>query len=448
MTAIIHWFRRDLRLADNAALHAACRASREVIPVFIFDPAVLKTPDMGAPRVAFLLECLHSLQKNIEAAGGRLILREGDPWDVLRRIGEETGAKTLYFNRDYEPRSRERDARVESQAQALGWKVVSFQDDVIHEGGEILKSDGKPYVVFTPYAKVWRSRPKPELLPIVKFTSVPKARIESLPIPTLAKLGFTLDATIPSGGEKEGRKLLKQFAAGPLLAYRSVRDFPAMEGVSRLSPHLAFGTVSPRTVLDAVEKARAAQSAHGEEIDTFVGEIIWREFYRQVLWHYPHAATGCFRPQYDSLAWENNEKYFAAWCAGRTGFPIVDAAMRQLNQTGWMHNRLRMIVAMFLTKDLLVSWQWGERYFMQKLVDADLASNNGGWQWSAGTGTDAAPYFRIFNPNSQAAKFDPEGKFIARFVPEADSISYMAPIVDHAQQRMKALELYRRGRVG
>lgn len=269
-----------------------------------------------------------------------------------------------------------------------------------------------------------------------------------MPVPTLASLGFTLEAAIPAGGEKEGRKLLTQFTAGPLCAYRSQRDFPAMEGVSRLSPHLAFGTVSSRTVLAAVEKTRRANSTHSAEIDTFAGEIIWREFYRQVLWHYPHAATGCFRPEYDKLAWENNETYFAAWCAGRTGFPIVDAAMRQLNQTGWMHNRLRMIVAMFLTKDLLVNWQWGERYFMQKLVDADLASNNGGWQWSAGTGTDAAPYFRIFNPNSQAAKFDPEGKFIARFVPEADSLAYAAPIVDHAQQRVKALELYRRGRMG
>ncbi len=403
---------------------------------------------MGAPRVAFLLECLQSLRKNIEAAGGRLILREGDPWAVLRKLGQETGATTLYFNRDCEPRARERDALVEKQARASGWEVRSFKDDVIHEGDEILKADGKPYVVFTPYAKVWRSRPRSEPWPVVKFSSIPDIRIESQTVPTLTGLGFTLEADVPAGGEREGRRLLKQFAEGPLFTYRTRRDFPAMEGSSRLSPHLALGTVSPRTVLAAVDRARLTHPSQSAEIDVFVGEIIWREFYRQVLWHYPHAAAGCFRPQYDALAWENKDKHFAAWCAGRTGFPIVDAAMRQLNQTGWMHNRLRMIVAMFLTKDLLVNWQWGERYFMQKLVDADQASNNGGWQWSAGTGTDAAPYFRIFNPNSQAAKFDPEGKFIARFVPEADSLSYMAPIVDHAQQRVKALELYRRGRVG
>lgn len=446
MTAIIHWFRRDLRLSDNAALHAACRASREVIPVFIFDPAVLRAPEMGAPRLAFLLECLESLRKNIEAAGGRLILREGETWEVLRSVSEKSGAKALYFNRDYEPRARERDARAEAQAKALGWDVRSFKDDVIQEGDEILKADGKPYVVFTPYAKVWRTRPIAAPLGTVKFASAPSSKIESMPMPSLAKLGFTLDATIPAGGEKEGCGVLKKFVESGLFAYRSQRDFPAIEGVSKLSPHLAFGTVSPRTVLAAVDKARTAHPQHDSEMDTFVSEIIWREFYRQVLWHYPHVATGCFRPQYDALKWENNEKYFAAWCAGRTGFPIVDAAMRQLNQTGWMHNRLRMIVAMFLTKDLLVSWQWGERYFMQKLVDADLASNNGGWQWSAGTGTDAAPYFRIFNPNSQAAKFDPEGKFITRYLPEADSLSYVAPIVDHATQRVKALEMYRRGR--
>lgn len=443
--SIIHWFRRDLRLADNAALHTASATGRTVIPLFIVDPEWIRQSGFGAPRMAFLLESLESLRRNLEAAGSRLIIREGEPWEVLRRVAEETGARSLYFNRDYEPTARQRDAEIQRLAQAAGWEINSFKDDVVQEPDEVLKADGKPYVVFTPYSKAWRERVRMKPLGVAKFKASVSEKVKSDPIPTLTSLGFSLTATIPSGGEKTGRDLLRQFVAGPLLTYRSQRDFPAVDGVSRLSPHLAAGTLSIRTVLTKVEDTRMAHPEKRDEIDTFITELIWRDFYRQVLWHFPHAVTGCFRPQYDALRWENDEKLFAAWCEGRTGFPIVDAAMRQLNQTGWMHNRLRMIVAMFLTKDLLISWQWGERYFMEKLVDADLASNNGGWQWSAGTGTDAAPYFRIFNPNSQAAKFDPEGQFIARYVPEVDSLSYPAPIVDHARQRVRALAMYRDG---
>lgn len=444
MTTVIHWFRRDLRLADNLSLHAARQTKALVVPVYIFDPAIFKQPDLGAPRVAFLLECVESLRKNIEAAGGRLIVRRGDAWEQLRQIGVATGARTLYFNRDGEPATRQRDLEIEKMALAAGWEVKTFQDDVIHDGTEVLKADGKPYVVFTPYAKVWQRLPKPQPVPAVRFSEAVPLKITSEPLPTLAALGFTLTAEISRGGEKAGRELLKEFVARRIDGYQSNRDFPAIDGTSRLSPHLAVGTISARTVWTAAESARqVAKPAARGEIETFQKEIIWREFYRQVLGHFPHAATGCFRRDYDAVKWENNERYFAAWCAGKTGYPIVDAAMRQLNATGWMHNRLRMIVAMFLTKDLLINWQWGERYFMHKLVDADLASNNGGWQWSAGTGTDAAPYFRIFNPNSQAAKFDPEGRFIARYVPEADDLSYGAPIVDHAAQRIKALAMYK-----
>jgi deoxyribodipyrimidine photo-lyase len=257
-------------------------------------------------------------------------------------------------------------------------------------------------------------------------------------------LGFTTELALPPAGETAALEKLESFTQGPALHYRDHRDFPALAGTSGLSPHIRMGAVSPRTVIAAVARVAKRHPGSSAQTDTFIGELIWRDFYRQILWHYPHAATGAFQQQYAHLKWDNNEKLFQAWCEGRTGYPIVDAGMRQLNTTGWMHNRVRMIVAAFLTKDLLMSWQWGERYFMQKLLDADLANNNGGWQWSASTGTDAQPYFRIFNPLSQAKKFDPEGKYIHRYVPEIDLLNYPMPIVDHATQRLKALALFKR----
>jgi deoxyribodipyrimidine photo-lyase len=441
----IHWFRRDLRLADNTALHAAAAACDIIWPVFVFDPAILRAPDIGAARVAFLLECLASLEKTLAAAGGRLILRHGNPAEELPRLARETGAATVFWNRDYEPCARQCDVAVEKSLAAAGIAVETRKDSVLHEGHEVLKENGGSYAIFTPYSRVWRALPKPEVLPAVKFKPATGPVPRSEPLPTAAKLGFSPGITLPPAGERAARDLLKRFIAGPVTRYRSRRDFPGLDGTSRLSPHLCCGTLSPRTVYAAAIRARREHPSAAAEIDTFVSELVWREFYRQILWHHPHAATAAFKPECRNLRWENNEKYFAAWCEGRTGYPIVDAAMRQLNTTGWMHNRLRMITAMFLTKDLLVSWQWGEHYFMRKLLDGDLAANNGGWQWSASTGTDAAPYFRIFNPNSQAAKFDPEGKFIARHVPEAEMPGrYPAPIVRHAEQRVKALALFKK----
>ena len=445
MKIALHWFRCDLRLCDNTALRAASTQADVVIPLFIFDPEILRAPDCGAPTVAFMLGCLASLEKNIAAAGGKLIFRHGK---VEREMGEvirETGAQALYFNRDYEPYARKRDAAVEKLARGLGLAVHTYKDGVLHEPDEVLKADGKPYGMFTPYSHVWRSRSKSAVLPQVKFRRPSGGKEpKSLPLPTLKELGFATDVTLPAAGEKAGRERLKQFMAGSVLHYASQRDFPAQDGTSRLSAHLRMGTLSPRTVLAAAEKAASDHPAARTQVGTFVSELIWRDFYRQILWHYPQVANSCYKPQYNDLQWENNEKIFAAWCQGRTGFPIVDAGMRQLNTTGWMHNRVRMIVSSFLTKDLLVSWQWGERYFMQKLIDADLASNNGGWQWSASTGTDAQPYFRIFNPTAQAQRFDPEGRYIRQYVPEADTLAYPAPIVDHARQRVKALALFKR----
>jgi len=444
MKIAIHWFRCDLRLSDNVALHAAMEASKVVVPIFIFDPKILKAPEASAHQVAFMLECLRSLEKNIEVAGGKLIFRHGPVLEEMRAVFKETGAHALYFNRDYEPYARERDGAVEKLARSLGMEIHSHKDSVIHEAHEVLKADGSPYGVFTPYSRAWRAVGKLRVVPAVKFSRPTRWKDPTgLPLPTAEELGFSCGITLPPAGERAARDRLRKFAATDLLTYAKGRDFPACDATSRLSPHLRLGTLSPRTMLAAAEKAGSDHPAAKASAEIFINELIWRDFYRQILWHHPHVATGCYRPQYDKLQWENNERLFAAWCEGRTGYPLVDAGMRQLNTTGWMHNRVRMVVATFLTKDLLISWQWGERYFMQKLIDADLASNNGGWQWSAGTGTDAQPWFRIFNPSSQAQKFDPEGHYIRQFVPEADTLGYPPPVVDHARQRVKTLAFYR-----
>ncbi len=445
MKIAIHWFRCDLRLSDNTALSAATKNADGVIPIFIFDPVILKALDTGAPIVAFMLECLSSLQKNIEAAGGKLIFRQGKIEEEMADVLRETKATALFYNRDYEPYARNRDAAVEKMARDMGVEVQSYKDGVIHEPQEILKDDGEPYRVFTPYSNNWLTRTRSPVLAAVKFAR-PAGMKEprSLPLPGLKELGFSTTITLPPGGEKAGRDRLKQFASDDLLHYAHQRDRPALDATSRLSPHLRMGTLSPRTVIAATEASAVQHPPAKKNIDTYIKELVWRDFYRQILWHYPHVAESCFKQEYNSLKWENNERLFTAWCEGRTGYPIIDAGMRQLNTTGWMHNRVRMIVAMFLTKDLLVTWQWGERYFMQKLIDADLASNNGGWQWSSSTGTDAQPYFRIFNPTSQAAKFDPEGRYIRQFVPEADTLAYPRPIVDHGLQRVKALALFKK----
>jgi deoxyribodipyrimidine photo-lyase len=441
----IHWFRADLRLGDNTALHAACREAELVVPVFIFDPLILKAPDTGAPIVGFMLECLRALEQDVQAAGGKLIFRHGPPEREMESLLRETKATALYFNRDYEPMARRRDEVVTQLAQSLGVEVRGFEDGVLHEPNAILKDNGTPYKVFTPYSKVWRRKARAAVLAKAAFPK--RARFEhpkGLALPTAKELGFKVEIPLPPAGEQNALKRLHQFCARDLLHYADVRDIPSLGATSRLSPHIRIGTISSRTVVAAAEKVAAKHEASRRHVDVFTGELIWRDFYRQILWHFPHVATGCFRPQYDALKWENNDRQFKAWCEGRTGFPLVDAGMRQLNQTGWMHNRVRMIVAMFLTKDLLISWQWGECYFMQKLLDADLANNNGGWQWSAGTGTDAQPWFRIFNPTAQAAKFDPEGKYIHHFVPEVDTRDYPAPIVDHAEQRLKTLAMFKR----
>jgi deoxyribodipyrimidine photo-lyase len=392
-----------------------------------------------------MLECLPALEKDVELAGGKLIFRQGPPGREMESLLRETRASALFFNRDYEPMARKRDVAVTKLAQSLGVEVRSFKDGILHEPHKILKEDGTPYKVFTPYSNAWRRKARAGVLPKASFPQAAAYKYpKGMALPTAQKLGFKVENPLPPAGEQSGLDLLRQFRAGGLLDYAGLRDFPARDATSHLSPHIRLGTVSPRTVVAVAEKAAGKHLAARRHVDVFTGELIWRDFYRQVLWHFPHVATSCFRPGFDALKWENNDRLFRAWCEGRTGYPIVDAGMRQLNRTGWMHNRVRMITAMFLTKDLLVSWQWGERYFMQKLIDADLANNNGGWQWSAGTGTDAQPWFRIFNPISQAVKFDPGGEYIRRYVPEAETRDYPAPIVNHAEQRLKTLAMFKR----
>ena len=440
------WFRRDLRVSDHVALHRASALGVPIVPVFIFDFALLQAPNTSSRRVAFLLSCLQSLAANLEALGAPLTTRKGHPVTEMRLLIKKTGAKHLFFNKDVEPYSRQRDEQVVAMAREEGVEVVECDDLTIHPPGTIEKGAGGPYTVFTPYSRTWLAKPPHDPLPRPKKL-MGSADAKGTALPSLRDLGLAeLDVPLPLGGEKAAQELLRSFVSKNLKHYESTRNFPQEDSTSRLSPHLRFGTISPRTVLAAARRVRAEDPSSKKQVDVFISELIWRDFYKQILWEFPHVAEGSFRPQYDQLEWENNKELFQSWCEGKTGYPIVDAAMRQLNQTGWMHNRLRMIVASFLTKDLLISWQWGERYFMKQLFDGDMAANNGGWQWAASTGTDAQPYFRIFNPSSQAERFDPEGKFIAQYVPEAELLTYPAPIVDHARQRVRALAMYQKAR--
>jgi deoxyribodipyrimidine photo-lyase len=475
MAPLIHWFRRDLRLSDNTALAAAARDSGgAVVPVFILDDAVFSGRFASPARTAFLLECLRALDADLRARGLRLVLRRGDPQRELMRLAEESGAAGVYWNRDYTPYAVRRDSAIKAALAAAGYAAKSFKDVVIFEMGEVSAQGGGAYSVYTPYARRWRqlleergagAQAAPAL---VAMDEQPAGQA----IPTLAELGMACGHPLPAAGEAAARASLAAFVEarrGPGIAgYAEGRNLPGLEGSSRLSPHLRLGSISPRQCLAAAQAA-----APGAGPEAWVGELIWRDFYVQVLYHHPHVLRGAFRPEYNRLAWENDAGLYAAWQAGRTGYPIVDAAMRQLRQEGWMHNRARMIVASFLTKDLLIDWRWGERHFMRLLLDGDPAANNGGWQWAAGTGTDAQPYFRIFNPTSQGERFDPEGAYVRRYVPElanvpnryihaphlmapADQLradirvgrDYPAPIVDHKERRERALALYKAVRGG
>ncbi|MFN8567237.1 MAG: deoxyribodipyrimidine photo-lyase [Kouleothrix sp.] len=476
MPLAIHWFRRDLRLRDNPALHAAleCGAG-QVLPLFILDDTIMRARTSGAARVAFLLDSLRALDAALRARGSRLIVRRGRPADVLGALSEQSGARTLFFNHDSSPAARTRDAAVRTALEARGLAVLSFHEVMLAEPHVLQTKAGTPYKVFGPYQAAWRAymaaHPPPPEHTLAMFAP-PPATIESLAIPAAAELGLSSDQQLPPGGEAAAHARLAAFMRhdNPLgiATYDHTRDRPALAATSQLSAYLHLGCIAPLACLRA---AQAANTTRSPAIDTWVGELAWRDFYYQIMAHFPHVLGGAFDPQYDALAWQNDAAHFAAWCAGNTGYPIVDAAMRQLNREAWMHNRARMIVASFLVKDLLIDWRWGERYFMQQLVDGDHAANNGGWQWAAGTGASPQPYFRIFNPVSQGRKFDPQGAYVRRYVHELAHVperyihtpwampaaeqrragvqigrTYPAPIVDHEHQRAHALALYRAAR--
>ena len=422
----IFWFRRDLRLHENAALYHALKDSKPVVPVFIFDRNILdELEDRTDRRVEFIHLALRKIQTELGAIGSTLEVRYGFPNEIWKQLTEEYRIQKVFINHDYEPYAKNRDAQIKQLLKANDISFHTYKDQVIFEKDEVVKDDGKPYTVFTPYSRKWKAALNDFHLssyPVKKyFSNFFKQQTKN--IPSLDEMNFK-----PSGQKFPGKKWKSEIIKN----YKEQRDYPAVPGTSRLSVHLRFGTISIR------ELARGAVKLN----ESFLNELIWRDYYQMILWHFPHVVDKAFKPEYDNIKWRNNEKEFDAWCNGQTGYPIVDAGIRELNATGFMHNRVRMIVASFLTKHLLIDWRWGEAYFAKKLLDFDLAANNGGWQWAVGSGSDAAPYFRIFNPYLQTKKFDPELKYIRKWVPEFEEFTYAKPIVDHEMARKRCLEVY------
>lgn len=467
---ILFWHRRDLRLTDNWGLAQAYQHSSKVVGVFCFDPNLLEQDDIAPVRIAYLLGCLQALQASYQALGSQLLLLQADPVQAIPAIATTLRATHVAWNQDVEPYARSRDAQVAAALQEQGIATSQTWDHLMHPPDAIATGTGTPYTVYTPFWKNWSSHPKaaPSDRPtaLQGLTADEQAQAEQAgcfaQLPTGKALGFPWAGDLLiKPGEAAAQKMLDEFCDRALTAYAEQRNFPGIAGTSQLSAALKLGAIGIRTLWQAASDVAA--QARSEEaltsIRTWQQELAWREFYHHALYHFPELAQGPYNRTFTDFPWENNEEHFQAWCAGRTGYPIVDAAMRQLNETGWMHNRCRMIVASFLTKDLLIDWQWGEKYFMQHLIDGDLASNNGGWQWSASCGMDPKP-LRIFNPASQASKFDPEADYIRQWLPELRSVEtealvtgkidsgecdrcgYVTPIVDHRQQQQRFKDLY------
>jgi deoxyribodipyrimidine photo-lyase len=470
------WFRRDLRVQDNPALSAACRDCTDIVPLFVFDEPLLQSRVFGSFCVGFMLGCLENLRQSLNDQGLNLVWRLGEPVETVTRLAMELRVDRVYWNRDYEPAAIQRDRSVQQRLEQQGQSVRSFKDHVVFEADEVRGLTGQPFQRYSAYRDrwwaTWRAAPPP-LIAVPKSeglrTSPLVAAIASLPSAT--DLGYKSVPMWIEPGERAARSRLQWFLRGPVHKYVSGRNLPAIDGTSKLSPHLRFGTISARTVIHAALKTISKGGPVSRaDVLTWMDEIVWREFFQQVLMAFPRVADGPFKvkPGLPLARAEGPERdrMFAAWCEGKTGYPIVDAGMRQLNQTGWMHNRVRMVVASFLVKDLRVDWQSGERYFMQQLVDGDLASNNGNWQWCASTGTDAMQGYRIFNPRTQSEKFDREGVYIRQYVPELSDVpvkwihephlmpeteqrrvkcrigsEYPTPIVDHRQARQDYLAL-------
>ena len=419
---VLFWFRRDLRLSDNIGLFHALGSGFKVIPIFIYDENILSELPKDDARVTFIGDCLSSINTELNAIGASLATFHGDPISIIKKLCSELKIAAVYCNSDYEPYALKRDEAIAKNLSDNGIEFHSHKDHVIFEKDEVTKDDSSSYVVFTPYSRKWKQQFDNRFANAVESEMLLKnVAAHSFPFFTPESIGFTRS-------EIEVQKPL----LNSLADYESVRNFPAMDKTSKLSVHLRFGTISIREVVKIAAKS-----------EIFLNELIWREFFIQILYHFPFTVSRSFRPKYDAIKWRNNEMEFLAWRNGMTGYPIVDAGMRELNATGFMQNRVRMITAGFLCKHLLIDWRWGEAYFALKLLDYEQASNVGNWQWAAGTGVDAAPYFRIFNPHEQTKKFDKELIYIRKWVPEFDSLTYPTPIVDHKEARDRCLRVYK-----
>ena len=425
---LLFWHRRDLRIEDNHGLFKALSFSENVIPVFIFDTTILSKLKATDQRVFFIHQEISRLKIEYQNAGSDLLVYSGDPIELMPKICAEFAIQQVVTNRDYEPNAIQRDLKVYELLKAKNIEFIGAKDHVIFEKNEVLKDDGRPYTIFTPYSRKWKMR-----LTSDAFNAFPSENnLSNLyktdkyqPLISLEELGFTGLQTLDFPVKFVSESLVSK--------YSEQRDFPAVNGTSRLGVHLRFGTISIR----ALARQASAQN------ETYLNELIWRDFYQMIIYHFPHSANDSFKTQYDRIPWDNNEVHFHAWCEGRTGYPLVDAGMRELNATGHMHNRVRMVVASFLTKHLLIDWRWGATYFAEKLLDFELASNAGGWQWAAGSGCDAAPYFRIFNPKLQLEKFDKQLMYTKKWLPEFGTKSYPTPIVEHATVTKHTIEVYK-----
>jgi deoxyribodipyrimidine photo-lyase len=422
----IFWFRRDLRLDDNVGLFHALNSGEEVLPIFIFDESILSQLEQNDARVTFIHQQLEHIQTQLQEIGKSLAVFYGKPFEVYQKLIAENSITTVFTNHDYEPYARKRDLELNHLFKENNIEFKTSKDQVIFEKNEVVKDDGSPYVVYTPYSNKWKENFKK--IKLINYQSedlLNKITNHNYPFLALESIGFTTSLI----------KVTPYDISNSLIDnYEATRNFPALNKTSYLGIYLRFGAVSIRKMI-----AKAIQSKN----ETFFKELIWREFFMQILWHFPHTTNQSFRPKYDEIRWENNEVLFQKWCEGKTGYPFVDAGMRELNATGHMHNRVRMIVASFLCKHLLIDWRWGESYFASKLLDYEQASNVGNWQWAAGSGVDAAPYFRIFNPTEQIKKFDKDLIYIKKWIPELNSLDYPTPIVDHKEAREKCLKVYK-----
>ncbi|UFH35550.1 cryptochrome/photolyase family protein [Flavobacterium acetivorans] len=419
------WFRRDLRLEDNVGLFQALQSPYPVIPLFIFDDTILDSLPKNDARVGFIHESLSKINNQLKELGSSLLIKKGIKAAVWQSLIQEYNIKEVFFNKDYEPYAIKRDLAICDLLEANNTVTNCYKDQVIFEEKEITKTDGLPYTVYTPYKNKWLEKyrinaPITEFDCSVYFSNFYKSNFD---FPTLEQIGFTASPI-----------KVKPHNLTQISNYQETRDFPALDTTSYLSPHLRFGTVSIRKLVNWAARKN----------DVFLSELIWREFFMQILYSFPKVIDHNFKSAYDGIQWRNNEADFKRWCTGTTGYPMVDAGMRQLNETGYMHNRVRMVVASFLCKHLLIQWQWGEAYFAEKLLDYDLSANVGNWQWAAGTGCDAAPYFRVFNPEIQLKKFDEKGIYIRKWIPEFD-LGYGQPMVDHAMARDRAIATYKAG---